>query len=409
MSEPILQTQGGIYQLTWRDEKIQITMRRIREEKSGVFGELTIVTSNPAFHPHLHGPVGFNLTSTTTRRQLVGHLTEIHSSNWGELLEQCCKIVVEEHRQGAPIVNVAGHAPSDALGMRVAPILQEKNSAIIYGEGDSLKSFFATWVSVITRLGQPQAGLIPEPTPGVLYLDWETDVDTFWYRVNMISAGLGVAIPEGIYYRPMVQRLVDEMEALSQFVMDNDIGLIVIDSAAPATLEPEKAEYVVPFFANLRKLDTTSLIVAHMTKQARGDYPFGSTMWRNLARSNYQIKADRTQDDVAISLRHTKENNRKRLSPLGFRFAFSDDELVVTAAEAVDYPDLAQDVGLTVRIRKILEGGALTTKEITEGIHAMEGEGKTSVNSIASTLSRGTKQGQFVKIGAEYGNLRQEH
>ena len=49
------------------------------------------------------------------------------------------------------------------------------------------------------------------------------------------------------------------------------------------------------------------------------------------------------------------------------------------------------------------------TKEITEGIHAMEGEGKTSAKSIASTLSRGTKQGQFVKIGAEYGNLRQEH
>ena len=410
MSEPVLQSQGGIFQLTWRDEMVTATIRRIREEKSGVFGELTITSQNPGFQPHLHGPVQFNLTSTTTRRALAAHLIDLNSNNWTGLLEQCCKIIVEEHRLGEPIVHIADHEPSDAVAMRVAPILQMRNSAVLFGEGDSLKSFFATWVSVITRIGKPQAGLIPEPTPGILYLDWETDVDTFWARVNMIAAGLGLPIPEGIYYRPMTQRLVDEMEALSEFTMNHEIGLVIVDSAAPATLEPEKAEQGVPFFASLRKLATTVIVIAHVTKASRGqaDYPFGSTMWRNLARSNYQIKADRSHDSsVSISLRMTKSNNSRRLPPLGFRFNFTDDELVVTAAEPMDYPDLAQDVGLTVRIRRLLEDGSLTTKEIQEGVHAMEGENKTALNTISSTLSRGAKTGQFVRIGNEYGNPHQ--
>jgi len=404
-SEPSLQTQGGVYLLIWKDEQIQVRIDRLHAEKAGIYGELLITTTAPGSHSHIHGPVHFNLISTTARRSLVTHLTESAALNWAGILEQACYIVVEEHRQGVPAVNIADYAPSESLGMRIAPILQERMSAVFYGEGDSLKSFFATYLAVLVRTGQAQSGLTPEPGK-VLFLDYETDLDTFWERVNMLTAGMGMAPPDGLLYRPMVQSLVEEFPRLNQITMDNDIGLIIVDSAAPATVEPEKAEYVIPFFRALRSLNTTNIVIAHMTKSSagRGDYPFGSTMWRNLPRANFMIKADRHDNDVAISLKHTKANNGRRLAPMGFKFAFTEDDVRVSKVDAAEYIDLAQDVGLTARIKRLLEGGAMNLQEITEGIHGLESENKTTVNSIKSTLSRGSRQGHFLNINGDWGN-----
>ena len=80
--------------------------------------------------------------------------------------------------------------------------------------------------------------MIPEPG-NVLFLDYETDVDTFWERVNMITGGLGVTIPDGLYYRHMVEPLVGDIDGVKAATRDHGIELLIVDSAAPAVLEPE--------------------------------------------------------------------------------------------------------------------------------------------------------------------------
>jgi RecA-family ATPase len=121
------------------------------------------------------------------------------------------------------------HEAPEALGMRISPILQERMPTLIFGEGDSLKSFLATFLCVITRTGAPQAGLTPEPG-NVLYLDWEEDADTFWHRLDMLTTGMNIAIPEGIYWRHMVEPLTAEAPAINKLVREKGIDLVVVDS-----------------------------------------------------------------------------------------------------------------------------------------------------------------------------------
>jgi len=328
---------------------------------------------------HIHGPVNFNLTSTQSRRQLVSHLEEIIPQPWHSIFELLCYNVVEAHRAGVEPVNIAGHSPSDRSGMRISPILENKQATLIFGEGDSLKSFYATYLSVLVASGCPQAGLIPEPGK-VLYLDYETDVDTFWERVNMISAGIGIAIPEGLFYRPMIEPLADEFTRINTIVMREAIAMVVVDSAAPAVLEPNAAEAVTAFFRALRALNVTSLIIAHMTKGSKIDYPFGSTFWRNLPRSNFSIKADRNDDDVAISLRHTKSNNGRRLNVFGYGFSFQGDMVIIKEEEPAMRQDLAGEVPIWRRILLALDGPK-TVKELAEEL-------EETPNNISQVFSR---------------------
>jgi hypothetical protein len=361
MSVPEFQRNATQYQLIWHEEHLSIRVDRLHTEKAGVYGEILIRTNAPGFHPHIHGPVHFNFISTSARKQLANHLKGTLVEDWADILEQTCYKVVEAHREGTPAIDMASHEMPEALGMRVAPILQEGAPTVIFGEGDSLKSYFATYLAVLTRLGTPAIGLTPEPG-NVLFLDYEEDEDTFWERLNLITAGLGVAIPDGIYWRKMVEPLTAEMPAIQQLAWDHAIQFIIVDSAAPATMEPEAAEYTIAYFKALRSLNTTSLTIAHDTKASKGSglYPFGSAFWRNLARSLFHVKADRNQEDVVISLKHTKANNGRRLAPLGFKFRFTEDDedipaaVEIISAQAIDYDDLAKDVPVAKRLLAML-------------------------------------------------------
>ena len=353
-SEPSLQSRGGVYQFTWKDEQIWIRVDRVHTEKQGVYGELLVRSFAPGILPHLHGPVHFNFISTQARTALVKHLGELYPLPWNGILEQLSYNVVEEHRTGAEVVKVANYVVPDRSGFRIEPILENNQATLIFGEGDSLKSYFATYLSVLIATGIADVGLTPEPGR-VLYLDYETDAQTFHERVIAVTAGLMVSIPEGIYYRPMVESLTDEFSRINTIVMQEKIDVVVVDSAAPAVLLPNDAEVVTAYFRTLRALQVTSLTVAHITKEGPvNDYPFGSAFWKNLPRSLFAVKADRNEDDVAISLRHTKANNGRRLPTLGYSFRFVEDVLNVTQAEPGDYEDLSRDLPIWKRVIAIL-------------------------------------------------------
>jgi len=227
-SDPSFTHHAGVYSLRWPDEYLDIRVDRVRNTSWGVSGEILVTTRAPGIQPHIHGPVQFNLTSTRARTEVSGHLLRaVNHLNWSAILEQVSYRVVEAHRVGTPAIQVAEHEKVESLGMRVAPILQEKQPMVFFGEGDSLKSFFATFLSVLVTTGQTAAGLTPKPG-NVLYLDYETDIDTFWDRVNLITAGLGASIPDGLYYRPMVGSLVDEAPGVGKLIAEKKIDMLVV-------------------------------------------------------------------------------------------------------------------------------------------------------------------------------------
>ena len=384
MSVPTLTAVGGLYRLRWDDEQVVMHLERLYEDSHyQVSCEVQINTTAAGSPSHIHGGSRLNLTSSEARRRLAKYLGEdVLPNNWTSMLEQAAVMVLAEWRKGPPTIELAKHTPHESLGMRVSPLLQERQATLFYGEGDTLKSFLGLFLAVLVRSGERQAGLIPKPG-NVLYLDYETDEDTMWNRASMLALGLSLPIPQGIFYRYMHQPLAADIHQVNRLVLDLGIDFVIIDSAAPAVLEPESASMTSEYFRALRSLRITSLTIAHVAKNGKQTSPFGSTFWRNLPRANFQVTADReAEPTVTIGLKHTKSNNGKRLPSIGLEFAFEEDRVKVETADLPKIPGLAPGLPPSERIASALSHGKLALQELfTELPDLKEGH-------ISTTLSR---------------------
>jgi len=369
MSVPTLSSIGGLYRLRWAEEQVTIHLDRLYEDSHYQVSCEVQINSTAAGSPgHLHGGSRLNLTSTESRRRLAKYLNDdVMPNNWTAILEQAAVLVLTQWRKGPPTIELSKHTPREALGMRVNPLLQERQATVFYGEGDTLKSFMALFLGLLVRTGAEQAGLKPEPG-NVLYLDYETDEDTMWQRAGMIADGLGLSlgIPAGIFYRYMHQPLAADVQQLNRLVLDLGIDFLVVDSAAPAVLEPESASMTAEYFRALRSLRITSLTIAHVAKHTRQLAPYGSTFWKNLPRANFMVTASREFEDVVVGLKHTKSNNGRRLHDLGFRFEFDPHRVVIKPEDPKNVPELARGLPPLDRIIGALSHGQKALKELAE-------------------------------------------
>ena len=402
MSVPTLTSAGGLYQLRWQDEQVIIRLDRFYEDSHfNVSCEVQIDSTTPGIPHHIHGGTRLNLSSAESRRRLAKHLNDdVIPKPWVAILEQAAVKVLEKWREGMPIIELAKHQRSEGLPMRLAPLFQDKQPSVLFGEGDSLKSFFAAFACVLLRSGLTHAGLHPEPC-NVLYLDYETDEDTTMMRMQMVATGLGLDLPEGIFYRFMHQPLAADIQQVNRLVLEKGIEFLVVDSAAPAVMEPESASMTTEYFRALRSLRIATLTIAHVTKHNKDEYPFGSSFWRNLPRANFRIRASRELEHVVIGLKHTKSNNGRRLKDMGFQFEFDgDDRVVVEAAAVKDVPELAAGLPLRERIRAAITRTRKSATELSDELDVSQGVMKT-------TLSRYPKD--FYSVNGQWGNLAREN
>ena len=193
-----------MFALTFMDEFIDVRADRVLENSSFQTScELNIYSRRPAQTGLILGKKRLNLSSAqtvnSTAKLLTARMPEV---DWDVLIEWVCRTVIDGYREGDPVIHLPDHAPSEGLRYRVAPYIQEKQHSLLFGAGGSGKSWLAMYMSMLVCTGEPNLDMHPEPGR-VLYLDYETDSDTVWHRVNMITAGLQtpIAIPEGFYYR----------------------------------------------------------------------------------------------------------------------------------------------------------------------------------------------------------------
>ena len=379
---PTLENTAGIFSLTFESELLDIRLDRIdTNSKHETTGEITIKSRRPAELGHVH-QARLNLTSSTTRSTMAKYLTtKIPTVEWDKILEYTCIRVLEKHREGTPIVHLADYQVPEGLRHRLFPYLQEKQASLLFGEGDTGKSWLALMMGVTVAIGTPQLGLQPEPG-AVLFLDYETDEDTVWERVNMVSAGFGEPIPEGFYYRQMHQTIAADFQQVNQLVMDHNISLVIVDSAAPAVGEPEASQATNEYFRALRSLRCSSLTVAHVSKGGKETEPFGSIFWRNLPRANYRVDASHEPgaQSFAMQIKHTKSNNGKRLQDRAYELTFEDDLVRFKFADIAAVPEFAEGMTLGQRISAVLKNGALSVKDIAEMLEANENSVKTTLN-----------------------------
>jgi hypothetical protein len=409
VSVPTINSVGTTHLLTWT-EGISIKVNRISaDSKHQVSGELLVQARMPGLAaPHLH-QARLNMTSTTARATLAKALTHrLESVAWPDILEQTCVKVLEAHRKGSPVLRLADVEDGVGVQWLLKPVLQRRQTSVLFGDADSGKSMIAAWWSVLLATGMPGPALIPEKSSGILVLDYETDEYTWRDRLVQICSGMEIAIPENIHYRYSSTPVANDIEDLADYVADLDIDFILIDSAAPAVGDALSGEDTVNFFRSLRALGKTNLVIAHVAKEAKPQEIYGSGHWRAQSRANYRVYASRSADtpDLGVILKNTKGNNARRLKDLMYGIHFDEQYSTISfkPGNVEDYAELDKTRSISQRLDSALKSGAKTTQELAQEMGADE-------QSIRTTLNRNkTRFTTFKNDGQSYwGIAHREH
>ena len=385
MSVPTINSVGTTHLLTW-EEGITIKVNRLSSDsKNVVHGELLVQARMPGVAaPHLH-QARLNMTSTTARRTLAKELTyRLESVPWADILEQTCVKVLEAHRAGSPVLKLADVGDTAGIQWLLKPVIQRRQTSVLFGDADSGKSMIAAWWSVLLAAGLPGPALVPAQSSGILVLDYETDEFTWRDRLVMICNGMEIPVPENIFYRYSSTPVADDIEDLADYVADLAIDFILIDSAAPAVGEALNGDDTINFFRSLRALGKTNLVIAHVAKEAKQHEIYGSGHWRTQSRANYRVYASRSADspDLGVVLKNTKGNNARRLADIvyGIRFDEQDNTISFQRGNVEDYKELDQTRSISQRVTSALKAGAKTTRELSEELESDEGSIRTTLN-----------------------------
>ena len=378
VQEPKCSNTGGRWKLEYEDARVKIDVSRLRDGrghnptawfslKAGNFSHTDDKSAPRAFKTAFKQ----DLASTRARDDAVRYLSKIDDGNlapdgWRTVIEYACVLPLEGHRKSTKEVSIMDHKLTSASAKwRLEPLLEDGESTLLFGPGDSGKSFLALYMAYLVATGQEHLGLKPKQG-NVLYCDWEATIDVTARRMEMLAKGFGGSRPSGFWYMRMADNFMGDFDRVHEAVRVRNVSLLVIDSAALATSEPESSQVVSEFFGVVRELQTATLIVAHVAKTGKDHEPFGSVFWTNLARSTYRAAAARPKDDLlSVRLRNHKANNENRLRDRAFDLAFTDESVTVTRGNPSAVLDDEAETH-SERIYQALLRRAMSTNELAE-------------------------------------------
>ena len=332
---------------------------------------------------------------------------------WADVIDDICDKALENQRQRLTPESVGLEAPPvERPVYQVWPLLPSRQPTIIYGQGGIGKSWLALYLCALVDNGLTVSGLNADVGKS-LYVDWETDAPTVGARAWAIKGG-EPQIESGwtLRYQRAQRPLVEWIDDLSSHVEREGFDLVVIDSVGMALGgDASSDETVLAFFLALRQLETTVLLIDHMTKgsdsKERGAY--GSVYKRNSARSVWEMR-QAENGEMVMGLYHRKANSSRLSPPVGLSLnIIEDDNAIVQAAsfsrcDVGDLPDdLAAGMTLPQRIQATLSRGQ-------QPIETIRGElDDAPASSVDAVLSRMFKRGQLTKPSrGTYGLVHHE-
>jgi hypothetical protein len=242
-------------------------------------------------------------------------------------------------------------------------------------------------------------------------VDYEDSTEEFFDRMNKIIKGMdGVGdIKNEIRYFPKPFRpLHDMVPTLKKVILENDIGLVIVDSAILACGgEPEKADVAARYFNALAALGATSLTIAHETKAENHAYPFGSVVWWNSPRNiwNAQGKSDPDETDdtnrgpIEVGLFHRKCNSGPRTRMIATKTTFGEDSVKVELSNEEVWDS---SLPVTRRIVRLLQP--------QNGVKQMMGHkaikdalGDVNENTLKDALKALKRSGKIILFGGQRG------
>lgn len=392
----IIRSTDGRYLLS-HGNGLCFEVDRLRRERHELVGELAVY-AEIAGAPTVDGCLSigsFNLSSPRARTERATLLSRAsrtgNALDWPALLEEVCQRVLAAERAGRPGVHLRDVEPRraeaaiDIDGFR----LLRHHPAMIFGDGDTLKSYFALYL----------AGRLTERGIRVLYCDWELDQEDHRERLEQL---FGREMPDVIYAR-CDRPLVSEADRLRRIITQERCEFAVQDSVAfGCDGPPEAAEAASVYYRALRSLNVGSILIAHTNRSDTGDQkPFGSVFWHNGARLTYFAKrAEETAqgEPITVGLYCRKSNTGPRPAAIGFEFTFSEFGTRVRRVDLAASDDLAPRLPLWQRMRHTLRAGPKTMATIAEELDA-------KVGSVEKVVDR-SKGRMFVRAPGTDGVTR---
>ena len=296
---------------------------------------------------------------------------------WDDLIDDVCDRAMNNQRTRLKPQIVGLQEPKlERPVYQVWPLLPSRQPTFIYGQGGIGKSWLALYLCALVDNGLTKNGLNAD-VGNSLYVDWETDKATAEGRAWAIKRG-DPDIHEGwgLRYFAAQSPLVDWIDTLADHVAAEQFDLVVIDSVGMALGgDAGSDEKVLAFMSALRTLQTTVLLIDHMTKGADSEDrgAFGSAYKKNQGRSMWEMR-QAADGELTVGLYHRK-TNLGRLGPavgLSLEIIEDDDYTIQSASfsrcDVTDNPELAKGISAPLRILAALKHGAMDLDGICEAL-----------------------------------------
>ena len=287
--DPMFRKSGDDYWVEWPDYMVRLRLSGVYEDKAGIHAEMVLYVD----HEGAPSPAEWtqiNLSSAQTRAQTANRLKESWAGPvpppYRDMLNAAAVWAAEKFREGEPLLKIGGPRVVQAGRFALYPLLPERQTTIIYGDGASCKSLLCMAMAMSVQQGR---GLLPGTRMGQvsqdgpsLYLDFETNQDEQHARIRRIMDGFGPqtgAIRQEfreMLYRECHHPLHKEAATIRRIVDDNRVGMVVVDSLGAAVGgDPNDAGEVIRTMNALRSFGVTVLAVDHVTKTDDQGKPFG--------------------------------------------------------------------------------------------------------------------------------------
>ena len=320
---------------------------------------------------------------------------------WDDVIDDVCDKALNNQRTRLKPQIVGLQEPKlERPVYQVWPLLPSRQPTFIYGQGGIGKSWLALYLCALVDNGLTKNGFNAD-VGNSLYVDWETDKATAEGRAWAIKRG-DPDIHEGwgLRYFAAQSPLVDWIDTLADHVAAEKFDLVVIDSVGMALGgDAGNDEKVLVFMTALRTLQTTVLLIDHMTKGADSEDrgAFGSAYKKNQGRSMWEMR-QAADGELTMGLYHRKTNLGRLGPPVGLSLEIiEDDDYTIQSASfsrcgVADLPDdLASGMTLPQRINAALTTGAQRIDDIREALNDIP------PSSVDAVLSRMVKRGQLTK------------
>lgn len=412
---PLFSERAGQLIYTWEKPGVSITLEQVSFNKTGLHSLISIRSALEGGRK-VHGPVKYDLLSTTGRETLIKYLKNRWEVNWPEILESLTDLVKARLDLGDAPVNLLEYMNRPASKWALWPLILDDQPTIVFGNGGTGKSLLALAAMLTLETEYPYLpGLEPAAGHHGLYLDWEASSYEHGERLNGLLTGLPSKQTLAhqtveVLHLSCAGVMANMVTQIKRQVDDRGVTFLIIDSAGLACgYEPEKSEMALGFFGALREIGLPALIIAHQTKGDSRGMPFGSIYWHNAARSTWEVKKYQAPGDhiLQVGLFHRKSNVGGLIRPLGFSFKFdsrstpfmeTNKGIGIERVDVLDVPELAESSHTVDRIAGALRGGAMTVKEIHETTGIKE-------DTIRKTLDR--HQGKrFIEAGTNLGVIK---